>query len=385
MHPTVISLFHFSVTRGFTRHPIERLRPGLLAPLLLLLAACGGPSGDSEENRRAEAVLVSVALVEPAAFGERFSLSGTLTAEREAGLSPRVDGLVGRVHVDAGDHVEAGQVLIELDPAIARQALLRARAQTEEAEAALREAQRLYDEAQRLGASRSIAATQVEARASALQLARAVADSARANAREQAEQVERHTLPAPFDGVVAEKLTEAGEWVQRGTPVLTLVATERVRLDLRVPQERYSQLDENVQIRVFADALGDTPLPATIGARVPVTDPRARAFLLRLLVDDPQGRLLPGTSARAEIDLDAETPALAISRDALLRQPDGGHSVFIVEDDGDATVARQRSVRILYERDGQVAVASGLSRGQRVVIRGNEALDEGRPVEVMER
>ncbi len=361
-------------------------RGGLPACLFLLLAACGAPSNDTGEDAHVAAARVTVAPAEPAAFGERFTLSGTLTAERQTRLSPRADGLVAQVHVDAGDQVEAGQVLLELDAAIARQALLRAQAQTEEAEAALREAQRLVVEAQRLIEHQAIPATEVEARAAALDFARAAAASARANVREQAEQVERHVLPAPFAGVIAEKLSEAGEWVQRGTPVLSLVATERVRLDLRVPQERFGQIADDAQVRVFADALGGTPLQASVGARVPVTDPGARTFLLRLLVADPQGRLLPGMSARAEIDLPPGAAAPAIDRDALLRQPDGSHSLFVVEETDGGPVARRRSVRILHDRDGSVALAGDDVRpGERVVIRGNEALADGQPLDLVER
>jgi RND family efflux transporter MFP subunit len=357
--------------------------------LAAALTNCTGdaPPRDTEETESIAPARVTVASAQAAAFGERLSLSGTLTAERQARLSARADGLVLRVHVDSGDRVEAGQALLELDPAIARQALRRTRAEAAQATAAVREAERLVAEAQRLIGHQAIAATEVGSRTAALELARAAAESVRAGAREQEEIVARHTLPAPFSGVIAEKLAEAGEWVQRGTPVLSLVATDRVRLDLRVPQERFGQIDGSAQVHVFSDALGGMPLPARIGARVPVADPGARTFLLRLLVDDPQGRLLPGTSARAEISISqVEGRTVSISRDALLRQPDGSHSVYVVEDGGSGFVARRRTVRVLYEQDGWVAVAGeGVEEGSRIVIRGNEALADGRPVDVVER
>lgn len=356
-----------------------------------LLTACGAPpsviSDDISDNEQRTEVPVSVVPAELAAFGEQLSLTGTLTAERQARLSPRADGLVARVHVEAGDRVEAGQILLELDPAIAQQALTRAHAQEEEANASVQEAERLLNEAQRLVERQAIPATEVASRVATLNLARASAASARAATREQEELVERHRLPAPFPGVVAEKLTEVGEWVQRGTAVLSLVAIDRVRLDVQVPQERFEQLDDEAQARVFADALGEIPLPAHIITRVPVTDPDARTFLLRLLVNDPQGRLLPGTSARAEISLTPqETDAVAINRDALLRQPDGSHSVYIVDYANDESIARRRRVQILYEQGGQVAVAGdALSKGDQIVTRGNEALTDGQSVEVVER
>jgi len=361
-------------------------RSALAWCLACLFVACDAASGDERAEPAEAATRVAVAHAETAAFGERLSLSGTLTAEHQAQLSARVDGLVARVHVDAGDRVEAGHLLLELDPAIAGQSLARARAEAVEAAAAVREAERLLAEAQRLIEHQVIAATELGARAATLDLARAAEASARAGAREQAEIVARHTLPAPFAGVVAGKLTEAGEWVQRGTPVLSLVATERVRLDLQVPQERFGQIDDGARVRVFADALGDEPLLARVAAQVPVTDPGARTFLLRLLVDDPQGRLRPGTSARAEIALSQTAAAtVAIRRDALLRQPDGSHSIFVVEDDGDRLVARQRRVRTLHEHEGLVALAGDIVRaGERVVVRGNESLGDGQPVDVVE-
>ncbi len=352
-----------------------------LAVALFALAGCDSSSDQS--SNADEAAKVRIASPAPAGFGERFSLTGTLTAERDAQLSPRVDGLVMKVRVDAGDRVNAGDVLIELDTAVGRQALLRARAQANEAATAVAESKRLFEEASRLVERKYIAASAVETRKADWQRAQAALASAQASVTEQSELVERHTLPSPFDGVIAEKLTEAGEWVTRGTPVLSLVAIDRVRLDVRVPQERYAAIRDDTVIEVFADALGDIALPARIGAKVPVTDPGARTFLLRLLVEDPEGRLLPGTSARAEISLPASEPALAVSRDALLRQPDGGYSLFVVEaGEGDALVARQRTVRVLRDQGDEVAIGEGLAQGERVVVRGNEALRDGQAVTV---
>lgn len=326
------------------------------------------------------AVPVRVVVPRPADFGEQFQLTGTLTADRAAGLSPRVDGLVREVKVDAGDRVKAGQVLVQLDDAVARHALARFRAQAAEAEASAGEAERLLAEGRRLAADKFIPSSQVGTLEARLTQARAAADSARAAAAEQQELVRRHALPAPFAGVVSAKQAEAGEWVQRGDTVLELVATDRVRLDLQVPQERFAALGADATVEVFPDALQGQALPARVEARVPVTDPQARTFLLRLRVDDADGRLLPGTSARAVISLPATRDALAVPRDALLRQPDGGYSLFVALPDGDGWVARQRTVRVLRDRGSLVAIAEGIEAGERVVVRGNEALRDGQAV-----
>jgi RND family efflux transporter MFP subunit len=351
--------------------------PRKILALLLLGAAFAAPAQ--------EAARVSVAVPAAATFGERFSISGTLTAKRSAQLSPRVDGLVARLMVDAGDRVKAGDILLQLDTAVATQALARAAAATAEATAASDEAQRRLDEGQRMQHKSFISASQVDTLKAELRLAQAALDSARAAEREQKELLDRHTLPAPFAGVIAERLAEVGEWASRGTPVLTLVALDQVWLDLRVPQERYSDLTAETRVEVYPDALPGVKLSARIEAKVPVTEANARTFLLRLRVDDDQDRLLPGTSARAEIALPAAEPALAVSRDALLRQPDGGYSLFVVEGSGTALVARQRTVRVLRDQGDLVAVAAGLAAGERVVIRGNEQLRDGQSVQLVER
>lgn len=359
---------------------MNRLLPllGLLASLLMV-AAIPPPACAAEASR------VRVVTLDRADFGEHFALTGTLSAERQARLSPRVDGLVLEVAVDAGDEVEAGDVLLRLDPAVGRQAMARVQAEANEAQAGVDEAARLLAEARRLDERQVIARTQVDVREAELRLAQAALASARASYREQAELVARHELPAPFDGVIVERLTEAGEWVQRGTAVLTLVATDRVRLDLQAPQERFADLTDDARIVVLPDALPGVELQGRVQARVPVTDATARTFLLRVLVDDPEGRLLPGTSARARILLPADDSAIGVPRDALLRQPDGGFNVFVLEaaDDG-TTVARRRGVTVLRDRGEMVAVSAGVSEGERVVVRGNEALADGDRVDVLE-
>ncbi len=361
------------------------LRSGLFTVLLFLIAGCNRASDKTGGEEHIAVARVAVEAVEAAALGERFSLTGTLTAERHARLSPRVDGLVSEMLVDAGDRVEKGQVLIKLDSAIVQQVLARASARLEEAKTAEREARRQLSLAQNLGKNLFVAQARIKTHESEVQLAQAATASARAGLNEQTELVERHMLTAPFAGVVFEKFTEVGEWVQLGTPVLSLVTPDRVRLDLRVPQERYGHINDGSQVLVFADVFGSTPFQARIGALVPVADTGSRTFLLRLLMDDPEGRLLPGTSARAEISLPPSEGSLMISRDALLRRPDGGQSVFVVDNSGDGLLARRRSVSVLYEKDELVAVSSGLEAGQQVVTRGNEALGDSQPVTIGER
>jgi RND family efflux transporter MFP subunit len=348
----------------------------VLSPVLLFAAALASAAEP--------APVTAVSLTTSRATME-LRLTGTLTAERSARLSSRVDGLVARVRTDAGARVKAGETLVEIDATMAQLALRRIEANATRARTQLQESQRLLAEAKRLAAEKHIPLTTLETREAEARLAESEAASAAAALREQGELVRRHALVAPFDGVVTRKLTESGEWVTRGTTVIELVATDRVRLDVYAPQERFRDIRDDSEVRVTPDVLPGTTLTGRIAARVPVSNQDTRTFLVRILIEDPQHRLAPGTSATASIRVSRDGgPAVIVPRDALLRHADGGHSVFIVEQGEDgADISRRRNVKIGASSSAGVEVIEGLKGTERVVTHGNEILRDGQPVRLL--
>lgn len=328
---------------------------------------------------------VEVAMPEQAAGTQRVELTGSFMARRSAQVSPRVSGLVAEVAVDAGDVVAADDVLVRLDDDLARLALAQAEAALEEARAARDEAARLRDEGQRLVRDRFLPETEVRARESAVHVAEAALSVAAAERDTVAERVERHAITAPFNGVIARKLTEAGEWVETGTAVVELVDVNALWLDVQVPQQLWPELRTGAEVTVTADALPGQTLPARIHARVPVSDPAARTFLLRLALDAEDADITPGMSARAQLALDSGETLLMIPRDAVIRYPDGTTTVWVVDRDTTPARARQDEIDVAHIEGDRVAVAGGLEAGQPVVVRGNEVLSEDQPVRVTEQ
>lgn len=329
----------------------------------------------------AETPKVTVTMPVAAESGERLRLSGSLTAEKQAMLSPRMDGLVKGVMVDAGDTVQKGDILLRLDPAIARHQLRQAEAATAEARAKVTESARLVKEAERLRGENYISATELANREANLALNQAALSAAKAMESMVAEQLQRHELPAPFSGVISAKRTEAGEWINRGDPVLELVALDAVRIDVSAPQERFADISADSRVDIYPDSLPGQQFPANIIALVPVSNPQARAFLVRMVVKSDTNKLLPGTSATAVIHLQSDTdPGVIIPRDAILRHPDGGRSVFVIEDNNTAS---RRQIRVGRESAEEAVVTQGLSVADRVVVRGNEVLRDNLTVEIV--
>ncbi|MCM0614043.1 efflux RND transporter periplasmic adaptor subunit [Marinobacter sediminum] len=313
---------------------------------------------------------------------QEVSLNGTVNPLRVSRISPAVAGLLDTVRVEAGDRVSKGDVLVELDDEQAVFELEAARAETNQARALLDEAERRLAEARSVGAGRNIAATEVRSRESDVVATRAALARLEAVLKRMAVRVRRHHVEAPFDGVVSERSSDLGEWVTPGDELLRLVDTTNLRLDFQVPQEYLTRLDDGSGLLVRD---GQSLVDAEISARIPVTDPQSRTFLLRALQPEATG-FWPGMAVQAVLRVSTGEKGLTVSRDAINRYPEGRVTVWIATGgDGDAYAVSEKRIRLGTVFKGRVEVTEGLIGGEQVVVRGNESLTEGITVRIAER
>ena len=331
-----------------------------------------------------EAPPVTTAAAETAPIVREVKLTGTVTSPRVARVSTPVAGLVEQVHVDSGDRVEAGAPLVSLDRELEALTLRQERAAVDEAEARLQDAKRRLAEGRRLLENRNIPETEVSSRAAAVRIEAAALARLRARAAHQAERLARHAITAPFAGVISRKDTAEGEWVDPGTALVELVATDGLRLDFQAPQAYYPRIDTATPVTVAMEALPDGPVEARIGATIPVSDPQARTFIVRVHPERDDLPITPGMSASATLRLATGREGVVVPRDALIRYPDGRVTVWTVQRQQEMVTVHERQVETGLAFAGRVEVRAGLEAGARVVTRGNEALSEGQPVRLTE-
>lgn len=352
-----------------------RLVPALRFYWLLFLLPSFSIAQDADKQDALKVVTHSLANT---ALTNDLELSGTLHPLREAELSVAAEALVTVLHVDVGSRVKKGDLLLELDSSLAKQEHQRALAQLAAARAAADEAQRLLAEAERLRKQQHIAETEAIARESAVKLAQATLDQRSADARIAAEQLAKHRLYAPFDGVISARWTELGQWLGRGDQVFTLVSLDLLRLDVKLPQEHLPNIEHIKTVQIRPDARPELQISARIDTLVPVGD-ASRSFLLRVAAEETSPLLVPGASARALLRFEQPQNAVLLPRDALLRNPDGNYAVFIVENGK----AQRRKITLgVVGREGYL-IEEGLKAGEQVVIRGNELLNDGQPVTIV--
>lgn len=345
----------------------------ILGSLLLLELSAAVAQGTSTP--------VSVVKAGTRTVSQEIPYSGDVETLRTSRISPKVEGFVSALHVDEGDGVRAGDKLLDLDPDLAGVALSRTAAELEEARARHREAVRQRQEAAELVKKEHIAATAFEATQAAVEISAAVVE--RLEAEHQREQiiVSRHTVYAPFDGLIAEKRVEVGEWVETGNALFDLVEIDRLRIEVAISQAHFAQVAVGAPVAISFDALPERRFEGKVSVKIPVGQGSTRTFPIRISLSNDEHLIAPGMSARVRIRLGQDGDSTLLPRDAVIRKADGSQSVWVLQEHEGLTKVKAVAVQTGRAFGDNVEVLDGaITVGDRVVLRGNERL---RPEQVV--
>lgn len=313
---------------------------------------------------------------------QELPLSATTEAVRESSLSPRIQGVVEGVFVTEGNRVAAGQKILSLDPTLAELDVAAARANVEEALAVFRDAQRQTTEFRSLKDRQHVAKTALASAEAEEEASKAALASQRASLKRLQELLDRHTLTAPFAGVVAQKSVEVGQWVNADASAIRLVALDRVRVRASVPQHYYSRISGESQIRIVFDALPGQTFHGNLTSLVAVGNQSTRSFPVLIDLDNPENLIAPGMSARIHVQLKGdESDALLVPRDAVVLQADGRRVVWRLQKQEDATHVNPVTVTVGRAVGEQLEVLdSAFKPGDQIVLLGNESLRPGQAI-----
>lgn len=317
------------------------------------------------------------------------AITGSVTSPSVASLSPMINGLVHELYVEEGDKVNEGDLLLRLDSELAEYRWQAAEAIQNQTAAELADSRRRLREAQQLVSQRSIAKSDVDALISEVAQDQAALEQAKADALYQQTVLNRHQIKAPFSGVINKKLAEKGEWVSQGQGVFELVAMEQLRLDFAVAEDYLTAVKFDASVEFRISALSGQNFSGRVQKIVPVADPGARTFLLRVIAAEEGLPLMPGMSVQAilkipdQADGDLLSEGLVVPRDAVLRHSDSRRVVWSVEQVDGTWVARENLVKTGPTFEGLVEIREGLSADARVVVRGNEGLQDNQRVRIV--
>ena len=370
--------------RGAGRGPAPR-GAGACGFLVVLgvVALAGCQRGDAEVPApREEAPVVlgpeDVVRVESRELQEGPVLSGTLQARRAATMRAEVQGAVLEMKVEQGQKVKKGQLLARIQDVSQQDQLLAARTAVRVARNAVRVA-RAEEQRNRQLANAGVITRRDLERA---QLARAQAEAqlseAQARLALSRQQVGRTRLVAPFNGVVSERHASAGDIVQPGTPLYTVIDPTSMRLEASVPAAQLSALKTGSGVDFTVGGYGDRSFQGRIERINPAVDPATGQVRLYVTLPNTEQALLTGLFAEGRVAaLRREVPAIPVSAVDTRAEP---ATVLRVKDGKlervPVTLGMTDEVQRLVE------LRSGAQAGD-VLVRGSaQDLTEGTRVEV---
>ncbi|MCB9525795.1 MAG: efflux RND transporter periplasmic adaptor subunit [Myxococcales bacterium] len=336
-------------------------------------ADAGAPDAAPRKARR-----VTALALEPQRFEEQLELPADITAPNDATLSARGAGTVKAI-VELGATVTENQVVAKLDASAPEAAVAQAAAGVAQAEAALGLAEENHRRQKPLHDRKIISDLEFQQIAAQLDQARAAVKQARAAVRAARTQVGFYEVIAPFAGTVEQRFVEAGEQINPGQPVVRIIDTRLVRVQAGVPERFANDVRQGSTLKVRFNAYGMADRDATVTFVGRTIDPRSRTFTIEAELQNEDGQLKPAMIARIALTRSATEGALVVPQTAVLRDEEGA-SVFLVGDTPKGPVARRARVELGPASGNAVSVAQGLKAGDRVVVLGQNALNDGDPI-----
>jgi RND family efflux transporter MFP subunit len=185
------------------------------------------------------------------------------------------------------------------------------------------------------------------------------------------------TIYAPCSGVVGSKIMTVGETVLPTEPVLTILSIGKVKVRVSIPEREIASIAAQTPSTITVEALpGESFTGGTIEKGVSA-DAVTHTYDIRILLDNPQQKLLPGMVAKVMLQKgDASEAPLTLPVKAVQQSTDTKLFVWVVKDGK----ARRQTVTVGNTNGNRIAIASGLAKGETVIIEGYQKVGDGTPV-----
>lgn len=376
----------------------------VLSMILVVTVACGDkidPGNTAPGAGQSIQAPVAEARISQEPF--LYEAVATINARTASTISAKLMGAVQAVHVQEGDPVKKGDLLVTLDPRTVT-------SQFDQAEAGLREARRAetsavssqdaakaardlavatYKRYQELLKENSVSKQEydeIESRSrqaqAALAQAEAMVEAARSRVQQAQATVQQAAIAkkdaqvtAPYDGLVVGKMVDEGDLAAPGTPLVTIEQEGLFCADLVLPERYIQTVSVGMPVKVKVPALDDLETSGTVGRIIPAADTQSRSFEIK--VGMPEGlELKSGMFARVFIPVGGTgillVPETAVKAEGQLT------GVYVVDAQ---QIARFRLVRTGKTYGDRIEIISGLLDGQRYVSNIPVTLKDGMKVE----
>jgi RND family efflux transporter MFP subunit len=297
----------------------------------------------------------------------------------EVALPAKVTGYVGKMNVDFGDQVKAGQLLATIEVPELQAELDNAQAAEVKAQADYTNANLIYTRLQSVNQDHPNLVAQQDldtAQANQLTTAAAIA-AAKANFEKYQAMVGYTQITAPFDGIITARYADPGTLIDaQGKPLVRVSDNYRLRLDFPVTVDYAKDVHLGDPVAVRVDSLNGKTFTGSISRFTHEVDDNTRTMITEIEVPNPDLELIPGMYATVILKVAQRAQALAIPIEAVAGEKNP--TVLVINRDGQI---EERAVQLGLETPDKYEVLAGLQAGDLVVVGNRAQFQAGEKVE----
>jgi membrane fusion protein, multidrug efflux system len=362
--------------------------------IALLLTACGGggkPAGGFGDMTPQ----VTVVTLKEQTVTLRRELPGRTNAYLVAEVRPQVGGVLKRRLFEEGSLVKAGQPLYEIDDAIYRAQLESAQASLAKADATVAAAQLAADRARELIKSDAVSRQEYDNAISSAGGAQADVAAGKAAVANASVNLSYAHLTSPISGRIGKSSVTVGALVtaNQTAAMATIQQLDPIYVDVNQASSEWLHLKQEIDSGRAQSGAADSPVTIlltdgrTYGQKGKLqfaditVDPTTGDFLLRAIVPNPNGELLPGMYVRALLDEGVLSKGVLVPQQGIARDPKGNATALIVNAQGKVET---REVKVSRTIGDQWLVDDGLASGDRVIVEGLQKVQPGMAVKSVE-
>lgn len=348
---------------------------------VISISACKKGNAESADTSAVETATVgteNIAVVVNGVLQSGPTVSGSLTPEREAQVKAQVGGSVLQTYAEQGQAVRSGQTLARIDGGGLQDVFLSARAGVTAANNNADIARRELARSEKLLAAGAIAERDIEqARRGAITANAALAD-ARARLSTAQKQVGNTVVTSPISGIVSDRPISAGDVVQAGGALFTVVDPSSMRLEGSVPADQLNQVRVGAPVSFTVNGYPGRSFTGKVTRVNPTADPATRQVRVMISIPNAEGRLVGGLFANGRLASESRSgmvvPATAV--DSRSNVP----SVFRIKGGKVERVPVQLGLK--DEGSERIEIASGVQVGDTLLLGAAQGITPGTIVKV---
>lgn len=379
--------------------PLKTLYKSITSIILLsAIISCGGDGPEQTQFQGfgnfggQEAISVEAIPVQSATISEQVSAFGNIQTEDLVEIVPQVSNRVTDIHVDLGDNVSQGELLAEINDVPFREAVEQARAQVRQARATFERDSTELSRQERLFEREVISRAEYETAQSAYFNSLAQFESAQATLAQSQEDLNNTDIVSPVNGVILSRSISEGDVASTGTTIFEIANLTGFETRVFLPIQDWERVEIGQQVSMALSTAGQPVADGVVSMKSPRLDPTTGLGEVVISLTNTSSTVYQGALVQARINLQTKQNVVVIPRSALVEkvetyiEPETGtielqrsYSAFITQGD---TSAVQRELELGIEQGDRIEVVSGLQSGDKLIVTGQQSLEDGSPIQI---